>query len=408
MSSTPRIVLFAYACAPGWGSEEGTGWGFARVAASFGETWVLVRDLAAQVDALKAGVATAPERLQLHIVPVPTPRWASWLERVPFLPGRSYVPYLAWQAAALRTARALHERQRFSLAWHVTWSTGWFGTLACLLDVPFVFGPIAAGVGSPWRLLPSLRPKAIAREVLRSTVRTAARYFNPLARLSWQRARVILAANPETVRWLPRRQRKKSVIVVPPILDELPPIRTRADVHEPPLALFAGRMEVWKGAHLAIMTMALLPEWHLRFCGVGGDEEYLRNLAHRLGVFERIEFKGYVPRAELLRMMREDADVLLFPSLHDEGGWVVSEAVASGLPVVCLDRGGPPVLGGVPVPAGSTGPTVRDLARACRSVAGVLAEGPVPDMQTQRVRVGAILRERGLLDPDIVEPVSEP
>jgi glycosyltransferase involved in cell wall biosynthesis len=378
------------------------------VAASFGETWVVVRDLEAQLEALKVGVATAPEGPRLHVVPVPTPRWAMWLQRVPFLPGRSYVPYLAWQVGALRTARALHQRHRFSLAWHVTWSTGWFGTLACLLDVPFVFGPIAAGVGSPWRLLPSLRANAIAREVLRSTVRTAARYLNPLARLSWARARVILAANPETVRWLPPNQRPKSAIVVPPIFDEVPPARTHADVHQPPLALFAGRMEVWKGPHLAIMAMALLPDWHLRLCGVGGDEDYLRNLARQLGVSDRIEFKGYVPRAELLRMMREDADVLLFPSFHDEGGWVVSEAVASALPVVCLDRGGPPLLGGVPVPASWTRATVRNLAAACRSVAGVLAEGPVPDVATQRVRVGAILRERGLLDPDIVESVGEP
>jgi glycosyltransferase involved in cell wall biosynthesis len=34
-------------------------------------------------------------------------------------------------------------------------------------------------------------------------------------------------------------------------------------------------------------------------------------------------------------------DLFLFPSLHDSGGFVVLEALAHGLPVVCLDLGGP-------------------------------------------------------------------
>jgi glycosyltransferase involved in cell wall biosynthesis len=42
--------------------------------------------------------------------------------------------------------------------------------------------------------------------------------------------------------------------------------------------------------------------------------------------------------------MREEADVLLFPSLHDEASWVVVEALSQGLPVLCLDHGGPPVV----------------------------------------------------------------
>ena len=40
------------------------------------------------------------------------------------------------------------------------------------------------------------------------------------------------------------------------------------------------------------------------------------------------------------------ADVLLFPSLHDSAGWAVGEAAAVGCAVVCLDIGGPPLLGG--------------------------------------------------------------
>jgi glycosyltransferase involved in cell wall biosynthesis len=34
-------------------------------------------------------------------------------------------------------------------------------------------------------------------------------------------------------------------------------------------------------------------------------------------------------------------DLLVFPSLHDSGGNVVIEAMSFGLPVICLDIGGP-------------------------------------------------------------------
>jgi glycosyltransferase involved in cell wall biosynthesis len=37
-------------------------------------------------------------------------------------------------------------------------------------------------------------------------------------------------------------------------------------------------------------------------------------------------------------------DVVLFPSLHDSSGNVVLEALFHGLPVVCLDLGGPAVI----------------------------------------------------------------
>jgi glycosyltransferase involved in cell wall biosynthesis len=54
---------------------------------------------------------------------------------------------------------------------------------------------------------------------------------------------------------------------------------------------------------------------------------------------------GWLPRERLHEVMREAA-VFLFPSLHDQAPGVVAEALACGLPIVCLDLGGSPVVGG--------------------------------------------------------------
>jgi glycosyltransferase involved in cell wall biosynthesis len=60
-----------------------------------------------------------------------------------------------------------------------------------------------------------------------------------------------------------------------------------------------------------------------------------------------------------------DADAMLFPSLHDSAGWAAAEASAAGLPVVCLDIGGPPLLAGPNARVVAAGPrVVADLAAA--------------------------------------------
>jgi glycosyltransferase involved in cell wall biosynthesis len=66
-------------------------------------------------------------------------------------------------------------------------------------------------------------------------------------------------------------------------------------------------------------------------------------------------------------------DAFLFPSLHDSSGNVVLEALSSGLPVVCLDAGGPALLVdpscGFKVRPGAPQQVVEDLARALAALA---------------------------------------
>ena len=53
-----------------------------------------------------------------------------------------------------------------------------------------------------------------------------------------------------------------------------------------------------------------------------------------------MEFIPRLPQNTLFELYRSH-DLFLFPSLHDSGGFVVLEALSLGLPVVCLDLGGP-------------------------------------------------------------------
>ena len=135
------------------------------------------------------------------------------------------------------------------------------------------------------------------------------------------------------------------------------------------VALYAGRLLAWKGVSLAIAAIAAAPGWQLVVCGEGSEEERLRRLVARLGVGDRVRFVGSLRRREVLALMENETSVLIHPSMHEDAGWVIAEARARGLTVVCLDRGGPPLIageGGHAVPVGSRRSVVAGLAAALR------------------------------------------
>jgi glycosyltransferase involved in cell wall biosynthesis len=73
--------------------------------------------------------------------------------------------------------------------------------------------------------------------------------------------------------------------------------------------------------------------------------------------------------------MYREHTAFLFPSLHDSGGTVVMEALSQGLPLICLDCGGPgamlpPSCGfKIEVEGRNREQVVNDLADAMRKLA---------------------------------------
>ena len=103
--------------------------------------------------------------------------------------------------------------------------------------------------------------------------------------------------------------------------------------------------------------------------GDGPEQVAAERLAAQLSVSDRVVFHGWRPREEVLDALAR-ADAMLFPSLHEQAGWSVGEAVTIGCPVVAFDRGGPAAIlkdgQGVLVP--TTGDVVARLADALQHV----------------------------------------
>ncbi len=107
--------------------------------------------------------------------------------------------------------------------------------------------------------------------------------------------------------------------------------------------LFIGRLVDWKAVDLLIEAFARVDRSlsiHLEILGDGPMRGPLEVQAKGLGAVDRVTFSGWRPQAECASRLGQ-ADVLVLPSLYECGGAVVLEAMASGVPVIATDWGGP-------------------------------------------------------------------
>lgn len=79
----------------------------------------------------------------------------------------------------------------------------------------------------------------------------------------------------------------------------------------------------------------------LLICGIGEEEERLKNLAKSLSIENKVLFLGHVPHNELPKYLAI-SDVFCRPSLSEGLGNVFLEAMAAGVPVVATPVGGIP------------------------------------------------------------------
>jgi len=339
-SSRRRVILGAYACGVDEGPEAAAGWAFAVAAAQSYDVTVITRT---RFRAVVEDLIRADDTLAKHLHPVfidlPAPAMRARLR----LPGGLYWYYPLWQRKLLKTARRLHAQTPFEIAHHVTFANDWMPCgLSRLNDVRFIWGPVGGASRVPWwRLREWLGVRGVLTEAIRGLMTSIPRAM--WGDSSARRASVVVAQNPAVA----HRFRKARRVVTEPnaALDQNELPERLEHRSEAPVAIFAGRLVAWKGAQLAVAAIAR-PEtstWRLNIIGDGYSRKTIEKQAERLGVADRVTFSGHVPREEVLQAFAR-ADALLFPSLHDQAGWVVAEASALGLPIVCLPLGGPATL----------------------------------------------------------------
>lgn len=149
-----------------------------------------------------------------------------------------------------------------------------------------------------------------------------------------------------------------------------PELRAQLGLGDWPTALYMGRLVEFKRVDVllqAFVNVAAHSSARLVIVGDGLERSRLETLAQRLGLADRVLFKGFVEPADV-PLWYAAADVMALPSAGETWSVAVLEALASGLPVVTTDTVGAaadaitdPVVGTV-VPTGDVNALAEAIA----------------------------------------------
>jgi glycosyltransferase involved in cell wall biosynthesis len=204
--------------------------------------------------------------------------------------------------------------------------------------IPFVLGPLNGGL--PW---PSGFTQLQNQKQWVSDLRVVYRYL-PFARSTYRDATAIIAASSQTYSEFVQYRHKLFFVPEPGISrDSCVEDSRRPDRPTKLELIFVGGLVPRKACDLALRAAARLVREGLAaftVVGDGPDRKRLEQLAKDLGIEKGVHFCGWIKHAEVLARLRA-ADMLVFPSLRDNGAGIVFEALGSGAVPVVADFGGP-------------------------------------------------------------------
>ncbi len=378
---TLRVLLMAEACNPTWTSVPLVGYNFARALSDHPGLEVTLVSHVRNQQALEADPISATARLVFID--------NEWIAKPLYGLGRivrggkslgwttnmaiNWPAYIAFERQAFKTLREELAGGSFDLIHRITpVSPTMPSPMATWTDVPMMIGPLNGGL--PWpKQYPDLRKKE--REWL-VPIRNAYQKL-PYYRSSYRKLAAVIAGSRHTATETPTDFGGQQFYMPENGID--PGRFSIADEWMAPNGRFrfvsVGRLVPYKGFHLTLQAMArsaALKNCDFTIIGDGPEKERLQLLARQLGLADRVNFAGWMPQEDLAAELRR-SQAFVFPSLREFGGGVVLEAMASGLPSIIVNYGGPAELvtpeTGFALPMQPEDSLVNDLCGAMEAMA---------------------------------------
>lgn len=360
-----RVLLLADECNPDWPSLPVVGYKTCRAIAEYADVTVATnirnkpqidRDGFGKADVVFIDNGYISKPMDAVSNYLRGGNTVAWTTRVAL----EYPSYIAFEREVFRRfAKDLTEDGTgFDVVHRVTPMTPTLPSpMASWSKVPFIIGPLNGGLKWPAGFTAELRREREWMTYLRGLHKVM-----PYAHTTYRDAALILAAFQHTIDALPARCRDR--IVDFPEVGIDPELFNHGELDEkqreaPLTFLFVGRLVPYKCADIVVSAFASsekLRKHKLKIVGAGPEKLTLQALIVKENAGASIELLGSRTQQEVGELMR-NADVFAFPSIRELGAGVVVEAMASGLPTIAVDYGGPAGLitngrDGVKVPIG--------------------------------------------------------
>ena len=332
------ILINAYACSPGMGSEPGMAWNWCVNLAKHCELHIITEgEFREQIE---AALKTLPQGKNMHFYYNPV---SDEIRKMCWNQGdwRFYTYYKEWQWKTYEMARNICQHTHIDIL-HQLNMIGFRepGYLWKISDVPFVWGPVDAKEKFPVAYLAGAGLKIQLFMKLKNFLTGIQLRYSQRVHQAVERASVVVSASSNS-----QQAFKKFFHIDSPLLNE-----TGCYVQEHPIidktqkdtldVLWVGKMDFRKQLGLAIQSIAKTanPRIKLHIVG-GGDSVPYQTLAKELNIDKQCKWHGTITHNEVLRIMQK-SDVFLFTSVAEGTPHVVLEAIGNNLPVLCFNTCG--------------------------------------------------------------------
>lgn len=334
-----RVLISAYACEPGKGSEPEVGWRWVLEMSQHYHITVITRSNNQSV--IASYLKDKPEVCRnVDFRYFDLPLLALKAKKISNVFNWYYI---LWQYQARKKIDHLIDKNGLDLVHHVTFASFRYPVFLGELKVPVVWGPVGGGEIAPWPLLwYRLRFTSCFKEAIRNFSTSLSVLFVQMIAPSSDLGIRVIASTPNTLEIL----EKKGIeaILLPTIgmdVDSNKSLRKPIKMTEGLKFIFVGRLVFLKGVHLLLEAFAKadIESASLSIVGDGTERKYLEVLADELGIGKRVRFLGQVPKEKLADLYCSH-HVVVAPSLYESGGYMVLEGFEQGCPAIVMNVGG--------------------------------------------------------------------
>ena len=336
-----NIFLGLYACEPNKGSEPEVGWQMVNeIAKVMPEDHIYAITKANNKTVIeKEGY---PSNIKFFYFDPPK-RLTFWKKGGRGV--RTY--YYIWMI----TAALFMKKQniKFDIVHHITFVNDWLPSFYHLLKIKenkFIWGPIGSHERVEAKFLESNKRKLV--EKIRMFLQFFYRTIDPSFHICKAKADCIVGITQSVQKKLDLSNNKMfiaepAIAMNKSVVSKIEPMAK--EEHEF-VVLSVGRLMYIKNFRLSILAFSYflsnnsdIDNARFKIIGQGSDKRDLENYVKELGIEDKVEFIGQIPRDEVQENFSK-ADLFLFPTL-ESAGFVTLEAMSNYLPVISMKYGGP-------------------------------------------------------------------
>lgn len=339
-----KILINAYACSPGMGSEPGMAWNWVSNLAKFCELHIITEgEFREKIEEV---VPTLEQGQNMHFYYNPV---TDEIRKMCWNQGdwRFYKYYREWQWKTYLMAKEICSSEHIDVLHQLNMigfrEPGYLWKLSKESDVPFVWGPIGGLKQFPLAYLQGAGLKMKLFNRLKNILNVWQLKHEKRVDEALKTARLLISSIPDSYRAIKKYKGLESIVIPETgcfLSEDIPTDRfDEKELH----VMWVGKFDFRKQLPLALRAIAIAnnPNIVLEIYGGGSDEQIAsaKRVADLLGITEKVVWHGNQPNDVVMNAMHK-AQVFFFTSVSEDTSTVVLEAVSNRLPVLCFDACG--------------------------------------------------------------------